>query len=116
MAFDHEKLDVYQLAVDFVGVADAIVQTLPNGRAYLRDQLRRAAASIPLNIAEGAAKWSRKDKARFYDTARGSAMECAAILDVLRRLDLDGDNVCPSAKLLLERTVSMLIRLARPSG
>ena len=51
---DHEKLEVYQFAIRFVLLADEIVQDLPRGRAYLADQLRRAGASIALNIAEGA--------------------------------------------------------------
>jgi len=54
MPFDHEKLDVYGLAVDFVVRANEIVETLPRGRGYLADQ--RAALSVVLNIAEGAGK------------------------------------------------------------
>ncbi|HYD41760.1 MAG TPA: four helix bundle protein [Anaeromyxobacter sp.] len=56
MPFDHEKLDVYGLAVDFVVRANEIVETLPRGRGYLADQLQRAALSVVLNIAEGAGK------------------------------------------------------------
>ena len=51
---DHEKLTVYQVAIEFVILADDIIEHLPRGRAYLRDQLQRAVLSIPLNIAEGA--------------------------------------------------------------
>ena len=54
------------------------------GHADLADQLRRAAQSQPLNIAEGAGRTSRPDIAKHYTIARGSAMECAAILDVMR--------------------------------
>ena len=64
--FDHEKLDVYQAAIDFVVMADDVVEHLPRGRAYLADQLQRAATSIPLNVAEGAGEFSRQEKARFY--------------------------------------------------
>jgi four helix bundle protein len=56
--FDHEKLDVYVAAIDFVALADEIVEHLPRGRAHLADQLQRAATSIPLNIAEGAGEFS----------------------------------------------------------
>ena len=58
MAFDREKLDVYQLAIEFVAKANDIIERLPRGRGYLADQLQRAALSIVLNIAEGAGKFS----------------------------------------------------------
>ena len=58
--FDHEKLDVYKVAIEFVALADDIVESLPRGRGYLADQLHRAATSIPLNIAEGAGEYSSK--------------------------------------------------------
>ncbi len=45
---DHEKLTVYQVAIEFVVLADVIIEHLPRGRAYLSDQLQRAGLSIPL--------------------------------------------------------------------
>ena len=64
--FDHERLDVYVAAIDFVALVDDVVEHLPRGRAYLADQLQRAATSIPLNIAEGVGEFSTSEKARFY--------------------------------------------------
>ena len=64
MGFGHEKLDVYQLAIEFVAKANDIIERLPRGRGYLADQLQRAALSIVLNIAEGAGKFSPADKSR----------------------------------------------------
>ena len=61
MPFDHERLDVYQLSLDFVALADDVVEHLPRGRSHLADQLARAATSIVLNIAEGAGKFSKAD-------------------------------------------------------
>ena len=58
-SFEHERLDAYQIAIDFLVVADAVGGALPRGRTYLNDQLRRAAASIPVNIAEGAGEFWR---------------------------------------------------------
>ena len=80
MSFDHEKLDVYDAAIDLVAVAHDIVCLMPRGHGHLADQLRRAATSVPLKIAEGAEKYPPKDKARFYRIARRSATECAAKL------------------------------------
>jgi len=56
--FDHEKLDVYKVSIDFVVMMDQIIEQFPRGRAYLADQFQRAATSIPLNIAEGAGEYS----------------------------------------------------------
>jgi four helix bundle protein len=114
-SFDHEKLDVYKLAIDFLALADDIVERLPRGRAVLADQLQRASISIPLNVAEGAGEFSPKDKKRFYRMALRSATECAAILDVCRRLNLAEEALLASGRDHLLRIVSMLTRLARRS-
>lgn len=68
---DHEKLNVYQDAIEFVILADEVIEHLPRGRAYLSDQLQRAALSISLNIAEGASEYAIDEKARFYRMAKG---------------------------------------------
>src|SRR3972149_3047900 len=81
--FDHEKLDVYRLALEYVADCFEMAKRLSGLHRHARDQWLRAAQSIPLNIAEGNGKRSLKDRARFFDIARGSALECAAIQDVL---------------------------------
>lgn len=116
MAFDHEKLEVYQAALEFVECAEDVVKGLPRGRAYLADQLQRAGTSIPLNIAEGAGEFSRKDKARFYRIALRSATECAALLDVLRRLRLAEAERIGAGRALLSRIVAMLTKLVLNLG
>ena len=111
--FDHEKLDVYQAAIEFVAKADNIVENLPRGRAYLANQLQRASTSVPLNSAEGAGEFSPNEKARFYRIAKRSATESAAVLDVCRKLPLVADETYQSGRDLLLRIVSMLIPLIR---
>lgn len=113
MAFDHEKMEVYQLAVEFIAKGNEIVESLPRGRGYLADQLQRAALSIVLNIAEGAGKYSRADKAVFYARARASATESAAVLDVCVVLKLLEANRQAEGKKLLERLVRMLTCLIK---
>ncbi len=113
MAFDHEKLDVYGLAVDFVVRMNEVAGGLPRGRGYLADQLQRAALSIVLNIAEGAGTFSGDDKAAFYARARGSTTESAAVLDVCTRLDLLSAEHHKENKALLERVGQMLTKLIR---
>ena len=114
--FDHERLDVYKAAIEFVAISDDVVAHLPRGRRYLADQLQRAAVSIPLNIAEGAGEFSRRDKRRFYRIALRSATESAAILDVCRRLELDDGTRLRAGRDLLLRIVAMLTRLTKAEG
>jgi four helix bundle protein len=109
----YEKLDVYQVSIQFVAMAVALSGQLPKGYAPLADQLRRAAWSIPLNIAEGVGKPSPSDQARFHAIARGSAMECGAILDVARVLQVSSPQELMSAKQLIVRIVEMLTKLSR---
>ncbi len=94
-------------------LADRIVEHLPRGRAYLSDQLHRAALSIPLNIAEGAGEYAVDEKARLYRMAKRSATECAGILDVCQRLRLIDEPHQVRGRELLIRIVSMLIKMAR---
>ena len=61
-SFDHEKLDVYNISVEFVVLVDRIVDNFPKGRAYLADQLLRAGTSVSLNIAEGAGEFAKNEK------------------------------------------------------
>jgi len=113
MAFDHERLDVYQLAIEFVARANDVIEKLPRGRGYLSDQLQRAALSIVLNIAEGAGKFSQADKASFYMRARGSATESAAVLDVCRKLNLIASPIAEQNKGILDRIAKMLTKLIK---
>ena len=106
--FDHGRLDVYRLSIDYVAFSYQIAKSLGGTNRHARDQWLRAAQSIPLNIAEGNGKQSLKVKNRFFEIARGSALECAAIHDVLRVCDAnEGDSNC-HGKRDLKRIVSML--------
>src|SRR5687768_18373754 len=53
MQLDHERLDVYDLALEFLVLANGIIEGLPRGRSHLADQFTRASLSIVLNLAEG---------------------------------------------------------------
>ena len=109
--FSHEKLDVYQCSAQWLALSNEIVKALPKGNADLANQLRRATFSVPLNIAEGAGKISLLDKKRFYAIARGSALECVAIMDAIEILALCESSNILKAKKLLYRIVSMLSKL-----
>ena len=113
--FDHEKLTVYQQALSFVGWATEILARVPQ-RMAVHSQFDRASTSIPLNIAEGTAKFTPPDRCRFFDTARGSSVECAACLDVLMvKKILIRDEIEPG-KARLIGIVSMLVGLIRANA
>lgn len=109
--FDHEKLEVYQTAIAFCAWAGELIESLP--RIAARDQLDRASTSIPLNIAEGNAKFSAADRSRFLEIARGSAVECAACLDVLVARKRTNAPFVRSAKEQLAAIVRMLVGLLK---
>src|SRR5437773_6733232 len=110
--FNYEKLDRYREAILFCGWVCEVLATI-TARSAVKDQLDRASTSIPLNIAEGNGKFSQRDRARFLEMARGSALECAACLDVLVARRLTRVESASAAKERLARLVQMLIGLLR---
>jgi four helix bundle protein len=109
--FDHEKLEVYCVAVEYADAADAIAAELKRGNAHIRDQLRRASDSIVNNVAEGAGEFQPAEKMRFYRIALRSSTESAATLHTCQRRQLGALNAIEDARKLLKRVVEMLTRL-----
>jgi four helix bundle protein len=105
---DPERLDCYRVAVEFQVLASTL---LPVAQRVLRDQLERASVSIVLNLSEGCGRRSRRDRARFFAMARGSAMECAAIVNLALIRDLAPYLDCRRGRSLLVRIVQMLTKL-----
>ena len=112
LQFDHEKLDVYRASLEFVSYTGDRLKGLDGSYRHARDQLMRSSQSIPLNIAEGNGKRSFGDRRRFFEIARGSAMESAATLDVLLSLGACTEDQVAPGRVLLTRIVSMLSKLA----
>ena len=110
---DYEKLDVYRCAIEHLAFVFRSIPAIPRGYSALVDQWRRAAMSIPLNVAEAVGKTSEADRNNRYAIARGEAMECGAIIDVVRIVGAIPDRELTEAKLLLERVVGMLSKLCR---
>jgi four helix bundle protein len=107
---DVERLEVFHVAVEFQAAA---ARLLPTGHAVLRDQLERASLSVVLNISEGAARRGRRDRARFFTTARGSASESAAVIHLLSARALAPADECQKARALAVRVVQMLTKMAQ---
>ncbi len=109
----YERLDVYKLAIELLADAFRITSSLPKGHGALADQFRRAALSVPLNIAEGSGRPTELDAARHYGIARGSALECGAIIDALKVIGLVTPEVAADARSRVVRIVQMLSRMCR---
>lgn len=112
--FEHERLEVYRAALDFLRSALSLAPR--QGERNLLDQLERAGQSILLNIAEGAGRHSKPDKQRFYEIAKGSATECASIIDVLKMKGHGSAEDHVRVRSLNIRVVQMLSRMCGTRG
>ena len=107
---DHERLDCFHVALEFAAMVPALAKS---ARPALRDQLERASSSIALTLAEGCARRTRRDRHHFFSIAQGSAMECAAAIDILRVTGCLNREDATRAKHKLTRIVQMLVGLRR---
>lgn len=113
--FDHEKLEAYQQSLKFAAWCNPILKRLPK-TAALHDQLDRARTSIVLNIAEGNGKFTAPDRCRYLDNARGSALESAGCVDLLKVDGIISADEVDEGKSVLRPVVAMLIGLIRSNN
>jgi four helix bundle protein len=113
--FDHEKLDAYKKALAFAAWAEPVLERLPKSAA-VQNQLDRARTSIVLNIPEGNGRFTSADRCKFFDIARGSALECAGCLDLIFIKKMLSEVELDAGKTLLRDIVSLLIGLIRSNS
>ncbi len=113
--FDHEKLRVYQEAIKFLALVEEISKKIGKKLPVL-DHLDRAATSIALNIAEGNGKFTASDRCKFFDIARGSALEAASALDVLVAKKVILAEEIKAGKEMLHGIVSMIVGLIKSNS
>jgi four helix bundle protein len=112
--FGHDRLDAYRVALEFCALAEQLCRRLPRAKGQLGDQLARASEGVVLRIAEGAgAAWKSAEQKRFFRSARASAMECAAVLDICRIRQIAAAGQLVEGRQLLLRLVQMLSKLAK---
>ncbi len=105
-----DNLDVYRVSLEFQRLTATL---LSRAHGELRSQLDRAALSVSLNVAEGCGRRSHADRRRFDSIARGSALECAAILDVMAGRARLALSDLRHGRALLVRIVQMLTKLGQ---
>jgi four helix bundle protein len=115
MPCHHEKLIVYQRALEFAAWSQQLIESVTK-KTSTRDHLERSGDSIALNIAEGNGKFSQKDRARFFQIAHGSALEAAACLDLLVARGCCAVAAIAKGKATLEKIVKMLFKLLDQLG
>jgi len=85
-----EKLNVWSKSIDYAVKLIQIADSLPQKYQFsFADQLRRAALSIPSNIAEGVGRSGKRDRANFYSISKGSVYESVNILKLLERIHIE---------------------------
>ena len=109
--FNHQRLKCYVVALAAARKVPTLIVTWPKGTAYLEDQLKRAASSVVLNIAEGNYRTSPKERLRFFSYARASAGEVSAILDIADAYGLIGRDDYLEMQDNLLQVVKMLYKL-----
>jgi len=111
MGFLFENLRVYQRGLAFAEEIVRLTARPPKGSAETVDQLRRAAMSIPTNIAEGSGRKHANDRNQFFWVARGSTNECVVHLRLAVQLRVLSESDYQRLRLTLEVIAKMLTKL-----
>jgi four helix bundle protein len=108
----HTKLHVYTYANDLIVECYTLVKLLPKDERYnLVQQIKRAALSVKLNIAEGASRKSPQERKRFLEISRGSVVELDAAFEVCVKLDYLKIECLTRLSTLVNHTYGMLSKM-----
>ena len=111
---NHKKLEVWKMSISFVSMIYKATDQFPKSEIYgITNQLRRAAVSVPSNIAEGASRASLKDRKRFYEIARSSLVEIDTQLEISANLGFLKEKLVVQATELLKTMNSLFAMLSR---
>ena len=115
--WNYKNLIVWQKAMDLTRLAYRLTETFPKSEQYtLTSQIRRAASSIPANIAEGSRRKGTKDRIHFWVIAYGSGSELESHLELSKRLGYCSGEALSDTEQLLGEVMKMLNRLTSTSG
>ncbi len=112
LQLNHVNLDIYNVARLFVKLVYQASEDFPvNEKFALTQQIRRAALSVHLNIAEGFSRKSEVERKRFFEVSRGSLVELDAALDIASDLNYCSKEKLQELGLIMNRCFSMLSKL-----
>ncbi|HYB74062.1 MAG TPA: four helix bundle protein [Candidatus Sulfotelmatobacter sp.] len=110
----HKKLDLWKLSMDHAVQVYKVTERFPQEERYgITGQIRRAGISIPSNIAEGAARQTRKEFVNYLHMAQGSLSEMDTLLELAKRLEflpLEDWNTLDNDMERMDKMLSGLIR------
>lgn len=110
--FAFQKLETYQLSKEFVQEVYALINTFPDTERFaLCNQIRRAAVSIPSNIAEGVSRMSDKEKAHFIEISYGSLMEVLCQMEISKNLGYISDGQFKEIEEMAEKISKRIVSL-----
>ncbi|WDT75296.1 MAG: four helix bundle protein [Candidatus Manganitrophus sp.] len=110
----HKKLDAWKLSVDLVTHLYKVTASFPKDEQYgLTNQIRRAAVSIPSNIAEGAARQTKKEFVNYLHIAQGSLSELDTQLEIAKQLVYLDPDQWKSLDEKMDRVDKMISGLIR---
>ena len=108
----HTKLDVFKISKEFVlSYYKKTRSFLPEKRFSMIQQIRRAALSVHLNVAEGCSRKSVRERKRFYEIARGSVVEIDTALDIALELGYTSKEMLVALGILLVRSFQMISKM-----
>lgn len=110
----HKKLDVWRMSMDLVTEVYKVTDKFPKEEKFsLADQIHRSAISIPSNIAEGAARNTKKEFVNFLPIAQGSLSELDTQIELAKRLKYIEEQSWKELDIMMERIDKMLTGLIR---
>ena len=108
----HTKLDVFRISKIFVLLCYKETKSLPSEERFaLTQQIRRAALSVHLNIAEGSSRKSLAERRRYYEIARGSVIEIDSAFNIAVELGYTNEEILEELGKYLLRCFQMLSKM-----
>ncbi len=110
----HKNLEVWKASIDFVSDIYQLTGSFPQKELYgITSQLRRAAVSVPSNLAEGCSRSSPLERKRFYEIARSSLVEMDTHFEISRRLGYCSENDLKTLSEKMNHIFALLSRLLK---